>query len=159
MISNLSSTNNYNQLNNLNSIEKDFSQNEIRQKKRTGEIECETCENRKYVDGSDDSGVSFKTPTNISANESASKVMSHEREHYSREASSAERENAQVLSNTITTSKAVCPECGKSYTSGGQTRTVKRIDTNKEEDKAHFNEQFYQNTIAKHFGKNLDIKF
>ena len=36
------------------------------------EGECETCESRKYQDGSDDMGVSFQTPTNIKPEQAAS---------------------------------------------------------------------------------------
>jgi len=105
--------------------EKDkLSEIEIRQKKRTGEIECQTCAGRRYVDRSNDPGVSFKTPTKISSSQSAQMVMSHELEHAARESAKATRENRRVIFSSITTMTAVCPECGAMYTSGGVTRTV-----------------------------------
>ena len=35
---------------------------ELQRLKRSGQIECQTCQERKYQDGSDDPGVSFKAP-------------------------------------------------------------------------------------------------
>ena len=51
------------------------------EKRTGGREECETCKNRKYQDGSDDPGVSFKTPSNIAPEEAAARVRSHENEH------------------------------------------------------------------------------
>ncbi|MCL2015387.1 MAG: hypothetical protein FWG68_03965 [Defluviitaleaceae bacterium] len=87
---------------------------------------CQTCQNRRYVDRSDDSGVSFQAPTRISPSQAATAVFAHEREHYTREASRAEREGRQVVENTIRLFTAFCPECGAQYVSGGETRTVTR---------------------------------
>lgn len=94
--------------------------------KRTGSEDCETCKNRKYQDGSDDPGVSFKTPSNISPDEAASKVRSHEYEHVNRNRAKAEREDKEIVSQTVTIKTSVCPECGTPYVSGGQTDTVIR---------------------------------
>lgn len=126
--------------------------------KRTGQVECSTCKSRKYVDGSDDSGVSYQTPTNISPLQSASKVTSHEREHFTREQADADRNDATVLSNTITVSHAVCSECGTPYVSGGKTTTVKRYSIEKENDKKYFNQQYFENSIGKHLAKDIDKK-
>lgn len=87
-------------------------------------IECECCKNRKYVDGSDDGSVSYQTPTHISPETSASKVMAHEQEHVTNEQVYAERDGREVVSQTVRLDSAVCPECGVSYTSGGLTTTV-----------------------------------
>ena len=62
-------------------------------------VECQTCKNREYVDGSNEPDVSFKTPGKIAAGESYAKVSAHEREH------------------------VVCPECGRTYVAGGETTT------------------------------------
>ena len=43
--------------------------------------ECQTCKNRKYQDGSDDPGVSFKTASKIAPETAASVVRGHEMEH------------------------------------------------------------------------------
>ncbi|GHU53485.1 hypothetical protein AGMMS49975_11670 [Clostridia bacterium] len=126
-----------------------------KQKKVTGTEECQTCKNRKYQDGSDDPGVSFKTPGNIKPEESASKVFAHEGEHFSREAAKAKEEGREVVSNTISVYTSVCPECGKVYTAGGETRTVTR---DKAESKLSFAQDFYQNTVGKHRGAVVDKK-
>ncbi|MBR2875582.1 MAG: hypothetical protein IKC01_00415 [Clostridia bacterium] len=86
--------------------------------------ECKTCAERKYQDGSDDPGVSFKTAAHISPEQSASKVRSHEYEHVVREQSKADREDKEVVSQTVTLHTNICPECGRTYVSGGLTRTV-----------------------------------
>lgn len=86
--------------------------------------ECQTCKNRKYQDGSDDPGVSFKAPTNISPERAAGAVRGHEMEHVTRERSKAARENREVVSQSVTYHSAICPECGDVYISGGTTRTT-----------------------------------
>jgi hypothetical protein len=86
--------------------------------------ECQTCKNRKYVDQSDDPSVSYQAPTNISPGQSASAVMSHEREHVVNEQARAEKEGREVVSQTVTLQMSTCPECGRMYVSGGTTRTV-----------------------------------
>lgn len=88
------------------------------------EAECQTCENRKYQDGSDDPGVSFKTATHIAPEQSASKVRGHELEHVGRERAEAMREGREVVSQSVTYQTNICPECGDVYVSGGTTRTV-----------------------------------
>lgn len=95
---------------------------EIKSLKRAGIIECETCANRKYKDGSDEM-VSFKAPGHISPQESAAKVRSHEQEHVSNAYSKASTGNGQVINCSVSLSTAVCPECGRSYVSGGLTST------------------------------------
>lgn len=87
--------------------------------------ECQTCKNRKYKDGSDEM-VSFKTPGRISAEESYSKVMAHEQEHVSNAIAEGSKPGKQLLSAAVTLRMAVCPECGRSYVSGGTTNTVMR---------------------------------
>lgn len=86
--------------------------------------ECETCKNRKYQDGSNDPGVSFKTPTRLSPESAAAAVRSHENEHVSHAKSQALREDRKIVSQSVSYSTAVCPECGRNYVSGGTTRTV-----------------------------------
>lgn len=88
------------------------------------EGECQTCKERKYQDGSDDSGVSYQTPTHISPEQAASKVRGHEMEHVYREGAKAKREDRKVVSQTVTLHTAICPECGRAYISGGTTRTT-----------------------------------
>ena len=92
--------------------------------KTDGDYECKTCSERRYKDGSDDGGVSFQSPTKVSPGRSANAVFGHEREHFVREGAKAKREGKEVVSNTIQIHYATCPECGKRYASGGETRTV-----------------------------------
>ena len=91
--------------------------------------ECETCEKRKYQDGSDDMGVSYQTPTNIKPEQAASAVRGHEMEHVYREQAKADREGRKVVSQSVTMHTEICPECGKSFVSGGTTRTVTKAET------------------------------
>lgn len=88
------------------------------------EGKCETCEKRKYQDGSDDMGVSFQTPTRVAPEQAASAVRGHENEHVVREQAKAKREDRRVVSQSVTLHTDICPECGKTYISGGTTRTV-----------------------------------
>jgi len=86
--------------------------------------ECETCANRKYVDGSDDSSVSFQTPTNISPNMAAAAVASHENEHVRNEQAKAARDDREIVQQSVTLHYDTCEECGRQYVSGGTTRTT-----------------------------------
>lgn len=119
-----------------------------------GEEECQTCKNRRYQDGSDDPGVSFQSPTRMSPAQATTKVFSHEREHYSREQSKANREDREVISNNIRVFTDVCPECGKIYVSGGETRTV----TRKKQEQLPFAKDFFENTVGKYKGNEIDKK-
>ena len=92
------------------------------------DAECQTCKNRKYQDGSDDPGVSFKTATNIAPEQAASAVRGHEQEHVVREQAKAQRENRKVVSQSVTIHTAICPECGDTYVSGGTTRTTTKAN-------------------------------
>lgn len=90
-------------------------------KKADGE-ECQTCKNRKYQDGSDEM-VSFKTAQHISPGSAASRVRAHEQEHVSNAYTKAAQENGKVIQASVSIHMAVCPECGRSYVSGGTTNT------------------------------------
>lgn len=87
-----------------------------------GATECQTCENRKYQDGSNEM-VSFKSAQHISPMASASRVRAHEQEHVSNAFSKAEQNNGKVIQASVTLKTAVCPECGRTYVAGGQTTT------------------------------------
>ena len=84
--------------------------------------ECQTCKNRKYMDGSDEM-VSFKSPTHISPQNAASAVRSHEQEHVTNAYSKAAAGNGKVLQASVSIHTEICPECGRSYVSGGTTHT------------------------------------
>ena len=86
--------------------------------------QCQTCASRKYVDQSDDPSVSFQTPTKINPNMAMSAVASHENEHVRNEQSKAQRQDREIISQTVTLHYDSCPECGRQYVSGGTTRTM-----------------------------------
>ena len=90
--------------------------------KPDGTEECQTCKNRKYQDGSDEM-VSFKSAAHISPAAAASVVRSHEQEHVSNAYAKASPGNGKVLRASVTLHTAICPECGRSYISGGTTNT------------------------------------
>lgn len=84
--------------------------------------ECETCKNRKYQDGSDEM-VSFKTAQHISPTEAGARVRAHEQEHVSNAYSKAAEKGGKVLQASVAIHTAICPECGRTYVSGGLTTT------------------------------------
>lgn len=89
-------------------------------------VECQTCKNRKYQDASDEM-VSFKTPGNISPEESYAKVMAHEQEHVTNAIAEGNEKNKDLVSATVSLKIATCPECGRTYIAGGTTRTTMRV--------------------------------
>ena len=101
--------------------------------KTMNDAECKTCKERKYQDGSDDPGVSFKTPTHIDPGQASSAVRGHELEHVVRERAQAQKEGRRVVSQSVTMQTGICPECGRVYTAGGVTRTVTAADTKPKE--------------------------
>lgn len=98
------------------------------------DAKCETCEKRKYQDGSDDPGVSFKTAQHVDPDMAQSAVRGHEQEHVTRERAEAEREGRKVVSQTVTYHTGICPECGRFYIEGGTTHTVTAADNDKSEE-------------------------
>lgn len=92
--------------------------------KAVEEGQCETCEERKYQDGSDDAGVSYQTPTHIDPDQAPAAVRGHEQEHVVREQAKAGREDRKVVSQSVSLHTDICPECGRVYVSGGTTRTT-----------------------------------
>jgi hypothetical protein len=100
-----------------------MSQAQIKQLLHTGKIECETCKNRKYQDGSDEMNVSCKSPTHISPGASGAAVMAHEQQHVGNAYAKAAKENGKVLQASVQIHTSICPECGRTYVSGGETTT------------------------------------
>ncbi len=86
--------------------------------------ECQTCKNRKYVDGSNENNVSFQTPGHISPENSASKVMAHEQEHVANAVARGSQKGNKLISASVTLHTSICPECGRVYVSGGVTHTM-----------------------------------
>lgn len=85
---------------------------------------CKTCTNRTYQDGSNDIGVSFKTPTHISPSNAPSAVASHEQEHVANNERNAQKSGGEVLFQNVTLNTSICPECKRVYVSGGVTKSA-----------------------------------
>ena len=67
--------NNLNQRNNVNNKDELGQKGAVDKSKTT---ECQTCKNRKYVDGSNEANVSFKNAAHISPEAASSAVRAHE---------------------------------------------------------------------------------
>lgn len=95
--------------------------------KKVGETnssgECQTCKERKYVDGSDEN-VSFKAASHIAPEAASARVRAHEGEHVSNAYSKAAGNSGKVVNASVSIHTAICPECGRSYVSGGTTNTM-----------------------------------
>ena len=87
----------------------DISSARLKAMKRSGQVECETC---------------AKSAAHIDPSAAATKVMAHEQEHVSNANRKAASKDGEVLNATVTLKTAVCPECGRSYVSGGVTNTA-----------------------------------
>ena len=85
--------------------------------------ECKTCKNRKYQDGSDEANVSFKSASHVSPESAGAAVRSHEAEHVKNAYNKAATGNGKVISASVNIHTSVCPECGRTYVSGGTTNT------------------------------------
>jgi len=129
-----------------------YNKSAINQMLRTGKIECETCENRKYQDGSDEM-VSFKSPSHISPQSAASAVMAHEQEHVSNAYRKAASNNGEVVQASVRIKTSVCPECGRNYVSGGETTT--QIKYNEDNP---YGKNFKNADAANVTGLNFDLK-
>lgn len=121
--------------------------------KKSSPAECETCKNRKYQDGSDEGNVSFKAAAHIDPKASAARVMGHEREHVSNAYKKAAQGNGKVMSCNVSLKTAVCPECGRTYVSGGTTATqIKYFN----EENPYQKEMKSSDAANKYLGMNYD---
>ena len=75
--------------------------------------ECQTCKNRKYVDGSDEANVSFKSAAHVSPQAASSAVRAHEGQHVSNAYSKASEENGRVISASVQIHTSICPDSGR----------------------------------------------
>ncbi|MCL2054244.1 MAG: hypothetical protein FWG90_07420 [Oscillospiraceae bacterium] len=105
---------------------------ESEMKRRFDSFECTTCENRRYQDDSPDSGVSMQTPTKVDPKTAESAVRAHEYQHVTRNTAKANREGKEIVSQSVTVKRTICPECGESVVAGGETRTVTKEANNKQ---------------------------
>ncbi len=115
--------------NKIQDLDKRINNLQARLDKMKGEKEdgkCETCENRKYQDGSNDPGVSFKNAAKVDPSAAEAAVRGHEQEHVSHNKAKAEKENKEIVYQSVRIKHGICPECGKNYVAGGETITVTR---------------------------------
>lgn len=119
--------------------------------KRSPMYECQECKNRKYQDGSDEM-VSFKTAQHIPEAAVASRVRGHEQEHVSNAYTKAAEGNGKVIRASVTLHTAICPECGRSYISGGTTNT--QIKYYNEDNP--YQQDLKKQDSAKYAGMNVD---
>jgi hypothetical protein len=89
-----------------------------------GSKECQTCKSRKYADRSSDPTVSFQTPTSLTPEAASTAVRAHEQEHVVHEQARAREKGLRVVAQSVSIHYAICPECGRSYVSGGTTTTT-----------------------------------
>ncbi len=114
--------------------------------------ECQTCKERKYQDGSDEN-VSFKSAAHISPQAAGPAVRAHEGEHVANAYDKAAEKGGKVLSASVSIHTAVCPECGRTYVSGGTTNT--RIRYSDESNPYQKNQKAQDALRLK--GRNIDI--
>lgn len=93
--------------------------------RKSSPAECQTCKERKYQDGSNEN-VSYKSAAHISPDTAGTAVRAHEGEHVANAYSKASQKNGKVISASVSIHTAVCPECGRTYVSGGTTNTMIR---------------------------------
>lgn len=121
--------------------------------KKSSPAECETCKNRKYQDGSDEGDVSFKAAAHIDPKAAAARVRGHEQEHVSNAYQKAEKNNGKVVSCNVSIHTDICPECGRTYVSGGTTATQIRY---RNEENPYQREMKSSDAANKYRGMNFD---
>ena len=120
--------------------------------RKSSPAECQTCKERKYQDGSDEN-VSFKTAQHISPQAAAARVRGHEQEHVANAYSKAMQDGGKVINASVAIHTAVCPECGRTYVSGGTTHTM--IKYNNEKNPYQQNKK--ENDAMGLRGQNVDL--
>ncbi len=126
---------------------------EVRPGKRVSPAECQTCKERKYQDGSDEM-VSFKSAQHISPTEAGNRVRAHEQEHVVNAYEKASEKGGKVLQASVSIHTAICPECGRTYVSGGETNT--KIQYSNEEESPYMKARKKQDAQLLP-GMNLDV--
>ena len=96
--------------------------------------------------------VSFKSASHISPNAAPSAVRAHEGEHVSNAYKNAAMNNGEVVNTSVAIHTSVCPECGRTYVSGGTTTTMIKYNSDKYAQNAKNLDK------ANVIGKNIDIK-
>ena len=111
---------------NMNPVNEAKEKKKVDEKNHPDKQPCQTCQKRRYQDGSNDPGVSFKAAQHLSPETAGSAVRAHESEHVSRNRAKAFRENKEIVYQQVAIHTDICPECGRVYVSGGTTTTVTR---------------------------------
>ena len=120
--------------------------------RRSSPAECQTCKERKYQDGSDEN-VSFKSAQHISPEAAGARVRAHEQEHVANAYSKAAEKGGKVIRASVAIHTAICPECGRTYVSGGTTST--QIKYNDEKNPYQQNKK--ANEAMGFRGQNIDL--
>ncbi|MDD6202042.1 MAG: hypothetical protein PUB13_03760 [Lachnospiraceae bacterium] len=121
--------------------------------RKSSPAECETCKNRKYQDGSNDVNVSFKSASHVSPTAAGSAVRAHEGQHVSNAYKDAAQNNGKVVQASVSIHTAICPECGRTYVSGGTTHT--QIKYYNEENP--YQQNLKSSDGLKYRGRNIDF--
>lgn len=98
--------------------------------------------------------VSFKAAGHIDPDNAAMVVMGHEQEHVSNAYQKAELNNGEVERATVRLKTAICPECGRTYISGGVTNTQIKYYN---EDNPYQKDKMESDGVNKYRGANVDI--
>ncbi len=122
--------------------------------KKSSPAECKTCKERKYQDGSDEGNVSFKTAQHISPEAAGAAVRAHEGQHVSNAYKKAAENNGKVLQASVAIHTSICPECGRTFVSGGTTTT--KIQYGNEDNPYTKNLKNRDNGLLA--GMNFDVK-
>lgn len=122
--------------------------------RKSSPAECETCKNRKYQDGSNEMDVSFKAPGHIAPEAAAGTVLAHERQHVANAYQKANDNNGVVERASVRLKTAICPECGRTFISGGETETQIRYYN---EDNPYQKDMKESDGVNKYRGMNVDI--
>ena len=121
--------------------------------KKSSPAECETCKHRKYQDGSNEM-VSFKAAGHIAPSNAAMVVMGHEQEHVSNAYRKAALSGGEVERASVRLKTAICPECGRTYISGGETTTQIRYYN---EGNPYQKDMKESDAVNKYRGANVDM--
>lgn len=122
--------------------------------RKSSPAECQTCKNRKYQDGSNEMDVSFKAPTHVAPSNAFAAVSSHEQQHVSNAYQKAGAQNGEVVRASVRLKTAICPECGRTYISGGETQTQIRYFN---EDNPYQQDMKENDAANKYRGANVDV--
>ncbi|MBO6209659.1 MAG: hypothetical protein J6N99_03105, partial [Schwartzia sp.] len=104
-------------------------------------------------DGSDEM-VSFKAAGHIDPSNAAMVVMGHEQEHVSNAYRKAELGGGEVERASVRLKTDICPECGRTYISGGETTTQIKYYNERNPYQKDMKES---DAVNKYRGANVDL--